>query len=560
MNHWAELVSFFLFLLGTSLFLGRYLWILFKDHPSFTLPIFSSTEAKIYKICSIDCEEEMTAKNYMMALLFFNLLGLAFLFALLLLQGVLPLNPENLSGVEPLLALNTAISFTTNTNWQAYAGETTLSYLSGMLGLTVQNYLSAATGFAALLTLIRGFTRQNSTTVGNFWKDLTRFTLYVLLPLSLLFSLFLVSQGAIQTLEGALTVETLENAKQTIPRGPAASQVAIKQIGSNGGGFFNANSAHPFENPTPLTNFLETWAILIIPGATLYMYALMIESKKEAAPIFACLLIFFLTSVFASFLSEIAVNPNMAVNPVLEGKETRFGIYNSVLFANATTATSNGSTNCSHSSLSPLAGGLCLFNMMLGEVIFGGVGVGLAGLLLFILLTVFLSGLMVGRTPEYLGKKVEKQEMKWVMLALLFPSLLILLGAAIALSLPSVLDTLTEGPHGLTEILYAFTSAAANNGSAFASLNANTPFFNVVLSVIMLASRLTILLAAIAIGGHLALKKRGGISLGSFSTASPLFGLLLFFVIFIVAGLTFFPALSLGPILEEMLMRRSVVF
>lgn len=560
MNHWAELVSFFLLLLGTSLFLGRYLWMLFKDRSSFTLPILSGTEAKIYKICSIDCEEEMTTKNYMMALLFFNLLGLTFLFALLLLQGVLPLNPENLSGVEPLLALNTAVSFTTNTNWQAYAGETTLSYLSGMLGLTVQNYLSAATGFAALLTLIRGFTRQTSTTVGNFWKDLTRFTLYVLLPLSLIFSLFLVSQGAIQTLEGALTVETLENAKQTIPRGPAASQVAIKQIGSNGGGFFNANSAHPFENPTPLTNFLETWAILIIPSATLYMYALMIESKKEAAPIFACLLIFFLISVFASFLSEIAVNPNMAVNPVLEGKETRFGIYNSVLFANATTATSNGSTNCTHSSLSPLAGGLCLFNMMLGEVIFGGVGVGLAGLLFFILLTVFLSGLMVGRTPEYLGKKVEKQEMKWVMLALLFPSLLILLGAAIALSQPSVLDTLTEGPHGLTEILYAFTSAAANNGSAFASLNANTPFFNVILSVIMLASRLTILLASIAIGGHLALKKRGGISLGSFSTASPLFGLLLFFVIFIVAGLTFFPALSLGPILEEMLMKRSVVF
>lgn len=560
MNHWTELFSFFLFFLGTSLLFGRYLWLIFKDHGSFSLPILSHIEAGIYKFCSIDSEEEMTTKNYMISLLFFNFLGLIFLFTLLLLQGVLPLNPENLGGVEPLLALNTAVSFTTNTNWQAYAGETTLSYLSGMLGLTTQNFLSAATGFAALLTLIRGFTRQNSPTIGNFWKDLTRFTLYVLLPISLIFSLFLVSQGAIQTLERAVTAETLENAKQKIPRGPAASQVAIKQLGSNGGGFFNANSAHPFENPTPLTNFLETWAILFIPGATLYMYALMIESKKEAAPIFACIFIFFLISFFAGFLSEKAGNPNMAINPVLEGKETRFGLYSSVFFANATTATSNGSTNCMHSSLSPLSGGLCLFNMMLGEVIFGGVGVGLAGLIFFILLTVFLSGLMVGRTPEYLGKKVEKQEMQWVMLALLFPSLLILLGTAIALSLSPVLDTLTKGPHGLTELLYAFTSAAANNGSAFASLNGNTPFFNIILSLIMLASRLTILLASIAIGGHLALKKRGGISLGTFSTASPLFGLLLFFVIFIVAGLTFFPALSLGPILEEMLMRRSVVF
>lgn len=540
--------------------LGRYMAYIFADGQP-KVPLFSFVEAQIYRLCHIRTDEEMSWKDYAKAMLSFNVIGFLFLFFLQLLQGLLPLNPEGFFAVEPALAFNTAISFTTNTNWQAYGGENTMSYLTQMLGLAVQNFLSAATGNAVLIALIRGINRTSKNLIGNFWVDLTRTVVYLLLPFCVVFSLFLVSQGVIQNFHSYVEAKTLAGEVQKIPMGPAASQIAIKQLGTNGGGFFNANSAHPFENPTPLSNFFETFALFCIPAAATYMYGLFIGSKRQGWVIFSIMFALWLGGIAVSITSEHLPNPVLEAYPVLEGKETRFGVMNSVLWSTTTTATSNGSVNNMHSSLSPLAGGIAMFNMMVGEVVFGGVGVGLCGMIMFILLTVFLAGLMVGRTPEYLGKKIEKTEMQWVMLALLAPCALILLGSAVAISMPTALASLgNTGPHGFSEVLYAFASAAGNNGSAFAGLNANTPFYNIVLGLVMLLCRLAILVPSLAIAGTLAAKNKQAASLGTFPTDRTLFGVLLFSVILIFAALTFFPALALGPIIEHILMLRGQSF
>lgn len=560
MKETAVFVLFVLLLFGTAPLLGRYMAAIFRDD-SPTSPALGGLERLIYRLCGIDPTKEMSWREYARSLLLFNALGFAFLFLLQLAQGGLPLNPQHLPGVDFALALNTTASFVTNTNWQAYGGENTMSYLTQTLGLTAQNFISAATGNAALLALIRGVTRHTAETIGNFWRDATRTIVYLLLPLSCLFAFFLVSQGVIQNIDSYVEATTLQNEKQVIPMGPVASQVAIKQLGTNGGGYFNANSAHPFENPTPLSNFFELFAILLIPAATVFMYGCLLSSKKEALVLFVVMTILWLGGSFAATFAESTPNLDMPVHTVMEGKETRLGSFSTSLWAVATSATSNGSVNGMLDSLSPITGGVALFNLILGEVIFGGVGVGLCSMLMFVLLTVFLSGLMVGRTPEYLTKKIEKREIQWVMLAILAPPVLTLLGSGIAAILPSALSSLgNAGPHGLTEILYATASAAANNGSAFAGLNANTPFFNYTLAAIMLLSRLSILLPSVAIAGLLAAKRKLKPTPGSFSTSNVLFGGLLLSIILIVGALTFFPALSLGPILEYLLVGQGVTF
>lgn len=561
MNSELELGLFIALFLGTTPLLGRYMASIFQEGTDKPYFLLSWLEKAIYRICHIHPHQEMNWKEYAKAMLYFNLFGLIFLFFLQLLQGWLPLNPQSLPGVEPALAFNTAVSFVTNTNWQAYGGENTLSYLTQMLGMTVQNFASAATGSAVLLALIRGIKRHSSETIGNFWQDLTRTVVYLFLPFCIIFALFLVSQGVIQTLSPYVQATTLENETQIIPLGPAASQIAVKQLGTNGGGFFNANSSHPFENPTPLSNFFENFAIFWIPAAAVYMYGLMVKSRGQGWVIFLVMFVFWLGGLAIAEYSESLNNPVLGINPVLEGKETRFGSANSVLWAVTTTGTSNGSVNSMHDSLSPLAGGVAMFNIMIGEIVFGGVGVGLCGMLMFVFLTVFLSGLMVGRTPEYLNKKIEKTEMQWVMLAILVPGALILLGSGIAALLSDALDSLgNTGPHGLSEILYSFSSAAGNNGSAFAGLNANTYFYNSVLGIVMLLARLAILIPSVAIAGSLAAKPTVAFSEGTLATDTPLFGILLFSVILIVAALTFFPALSLGPIVEQILLLRGRIF
>jgi len=561
MDNWVELAIFIVLLLVASPLLGSYMASIFQERTDPSYPLLGRLETTIYRICQVDSQQEMEWKEYAKGLLYFNFFGLISLFFLQLAQGWLPFNPQGFPGVEPLLALNTAISFVTHTNWQAYGGENTLSYLTQMIGMTVQNFLSAATGNAVLLALIRGIRRPSSPTVGNAWRDLTRTVVYLLLPLCFIFALFLVSQGVIQTLHPYVQASTLEQNIQTLPLGPAASQIAIKQLGTNGGGFFNANSSHPFENPTPLSNFLETFAILWIPAAATYMYGLMVKSRKEGWIIFLVMFILWLGGLATAIYSESIQNHVMGINPVLEGKETRIGIFNSLLWAVSTTGTSNGSVNSMLDSLSPLAGGVAMFNIMIGEVVFGGVGVGLCAMLMFVLLTVFLSGLMVGRTPEYLNKKIEKTEMQWVMLAILTPCALILLGSGMASMWPVALDSLENGgPHGLSEILYAFASTAGNNGSAFGGLNANTPFYHLSLGIVMLLARLAILIPSLAIAGSLAAKHPVAPSIGTFPTHTPLFALLLFSVIIIVAALTFFPALSLGPIVEHLLMLKGKSF
>lgn len=541
--------------------LGHYMAAIFNDESKRSIPLLGSLEKLTYRVCGIDPNQEMEWKDYLLALLYFNAAGLIFLFALQLMQGILPFNPQGFSGVEPALAFNTAVSFVTNTNWQAYGGENTLSYFTQMAGLTVQNFLSAATGNAVLLAFIRGIRRKSTNTIGNFWSDLSRTIIYLLLPFCLVFAIILVGQGVIQNIHPYIEAKTFSGETQTIPMGPVASQIAIKQLGTNGGGFFNANSAHPFENPTPLSNFLETFAIFWIPASATYMYGLLINSRKQGWIIFSVMFTLWAVGIAVALISESIFNPILEANPVLEGIEARFGTSNSAIWAVTTTGTSNGSVDSMHSSLSPLAGGIALFNIMLGEVIFGGVGVGMCGMLMFVLLTVFLAGLMVGRTPEYLGKKIEKTEMQWVMLAILTPCALILVGSAIASILPFALESLANrGPHGFSEILYAFSSAGGNNGSAFAGLNANTYFYNISLGIVMLLARLAILVPSVAIAGTLVQKSTVAPSLGTFATDEGLFAILLFSVILIVAALTFFPALSLGPILEQILMMNSRAF
>lgn len=558
---WFQIFLFLGVILATIPLLGSFLAKVFAGQKTILHPYFEWLEILTYRIVGINPNDEMPWRRYAKSMLLFGLCGFLVLFLLLLFQSHLPFNPQNFPNVPLSLAFNIAISFVTHTNWQSYAGEATLSYASQMWGLTVQNFLSVGTSCAVLMALIRGLTRKTAESIGNFWADLVRSIVYVFLPLSIILSMILVTQGVVQTLNPYVVVETLEGGQQTIALGPVASQVAIKQLGSNGGGFFNANSAHPFENPTTLSNFLEMIVIILIPASMVYAFGVLINSKRHAWMILGTMFFIWGCGLIISMYSENLVNPVLEAAPIMEGKETRFGLNNSLLWTTSTTATSNGSVNAMISSLSPLSGGVALLNMMLGEMVFGGAGVGLCSMLMFIILTIFLSGLMVGRSPEYLGKKISKYDIQWVLLAVLGPGALILIGAGLSCALSEPLKSLSsDGPHGLSELLYAFSSAAANNGSAFAGINANTEFYNIVLGITMLLGRLSILLPALAIAGNMTAKKVSPPSLGTLPTTSFLFGVLLCSVIVIVGALTFFPALSLGPIVEHFLMLEGNAF
>lgn len=546
--HYIEFAVLIGILVVVSPLMGKFLARLFNGETTRLHPLLGGLEKLTYRLGGVNPHLEMNWKSYIQALFLFNLTGLVVLFALLLFQSVFPLNPQHLPHLSWPLAFNTAVSFVTNTNWQAYSGEVSLSYFSDMLGLTVQNFLSAATGFCALLALIRGISRKETEKLGNFWVDLSRTVIYILLPLSLILALLLVSQGVIQNLGSYVKVQTVEGLEQVIPMGPAASQVAIKQLGTNGGGFFGANSAHPFENPTPLANGLELLAILFLPMALIFTYGELANHRRHAWILWSVVMVLWLGGLGIALWSERLHIPLLEASPLMEGKESRLGLNQSVLWASATTATANGSVNSMLASMSPLAGGVALFNMMVGELIFGGVGVGLISLLMYVLLTVFLAGLMVGRTPEYLGKKIETKEIFWVMFAIFLPSALILVGTAFSLPMSN------SGPHTLSEILYAFTSAAQNNGSSFASLDANTTYYNVTLGIVMLLGRVAILLPALKIADLLGRKKHTPSSSGTFSVDTFLFAILLLSIIFTVGALTFFPLLSLGPIVEHFLM------
>lgn len=560
----TDLVQILLYiglLIALTPLLGSYMYKVFTGEKTIVHRVLAPVERFLYTLSGVDPDSDMRWSHYAWALLAFNLLGFLVLFLLQIFQHLLPFNPQKLPGVPTALAFNTAVSFMTNTNWQAYSGEAMMSYGTQMLGLVVQNFVSAATGIAVLLALARGLSRKNAETVGNFWADMVRSVVYILLPLSMVFTVILVSQGVVQTLAPSVSVSTLEGAVQTIPLGPAASQIAIKQLGSNGGGFFGVNSAHPFENPTPVSNFLQMLALLLLAAALTYTYGKITGSTRQGWTIFSAMLILFIAGLSLSLWAEYASNPVLHTAGVMEGKEVRFGITNSVLWSTATTAASNGSVNAMHDSLSPMAGMIAMVNIMLGEVIFGGVGAGLYGMLMFVVITVFVAGLMVGRTPEYLGKKVESFEVKMAMIAILAPCAVILLFSALACSVGDGVASLTNrGPHGLSEILYAFSSAAGNNGSAFGGLNANTDFYNILTGIAMLIGRFGVILPVLAIAGSMAGKNITPLSSGTFPTDKPLFVVLLIAVVLIVGALTFFPALSLGPVVDHFLMQSGISF
>ncbi len=533
----------------------------FQGERQILTPVLGWLEKLVYRFSRVNPAEEMTWRHYAGAVLAFNLLGFLTLLGLQTGQAWLPLNPAGQSNVDFSLAVNTAASFVTNTNWQAYSGENTMSYLTQMLGLGVQNFFSAATGIVVLLALIRGLTRRSTNTIGNFWADLVRSTVYILLPLCFVLALALVSQGVVQTFSAYSNATTLEGAQQVIPLGPAASQIAIKQLGTNGGGFFGVNSAHPFENPTPLSNFLELLAIILIPAAIVYSYGVLVGNRRQGWSLYAAMFAIFLGGIALSFYAEYQFNPAQGGLNLLEGKETRFGVANSVLWADATTVTSNGSVNAMHDSLSPLAGGVALFNLLLGECVFGGIGTGLYTMLLFVIITVFLAGLMVGRTPEYLGKKIEAFEVKMAMIAVIAPSACVLIFSAIACATDAGKAALgNAGPHGLSEILYAFASMSNNNGSAFGGLAAASPLYLWLGSLAMVIGRFAVIIPVIAIAGGLAAKKITPPSAGTFPTDGPLFIILLIGVVLIIGVLTFFPALSLGPIVEHYLVQAGRTF
>ena len=556
-----QIIIFLGLLIGLTPVLGSYMYKVFTGEKHLMSAPFGWLERLTYKFVGVDAAEETNWKSYAFGMLLFNLIGFLFVFLLQLTQAYLPLNPANLPNVSWHSAFNTAVSFMTNTNWQGYGGETSLSYLVQMLALTVQNFVSAATGIAVLLALTKGLSRKTTDKLGNFWVDLTRSTLYVLLPLSIVFAVFLVGQGVIQNFDTYQTAHTLQGAQQVLPMGPVASQEAIKQLGTNGGGFFNANSAHPFENPTPLSNLLEMLAILLIPAGLTFTYGKMVGSKRQGWTIFIVMLILLLSGLAISLYGEYSANPILGHSALMEGKETRLGITNSVLWSTSTSAASNGSVNAMHDSLSPLAGMVAMINIMLGEIIFGGVGAGIYGMVVFIILTVFIAGLMVGRSPEYLGKKVEAFEVTMAIIANLATSFVILLFTAWASVSSLGLSSLNNaGPHGFSEMLYAFSSAAGNNGSAFAGLNANTVFYNLLLGFGMLIGRFGVIIPILAIAGNMAKKKITPVSTGTFQTDNWLFVALLIGVILIVGGLTYFPALSFGPIVEHLLMNNGITF
>lgn len=564
MNYFYDLLQFIFFLgILTSLayFLGNYFFKVISGERNLLSPIFKTPEKIIYKILRVDINEQMEWKTYVFSVIVFSFFSLIFVLVIQLFQLLLPLNPQNLSNVEFYLALNTAISFITNTNWQAYSGETTLSYFSQMVALTVQNFVSAAAGISVLLALARAISSRKEKTIGNFWVDLTRSTLYLLLPLSVILSLILISQGVVQTFSPYSTITTLEGAQQTIPLGPAASQIAIKQLGTNGGGFFGVNSAFPFENSTPLSNFLQVLSILLLPASLVFTYGKILGNKKHAWTIYAVMMFVFISGVAISYWSEVSSSSSFQTTQMMEGKETRFGVFNSVLWSVATTTASNGSVNSMHSSLSPISGLVSILNIQLGEIIFGGVGSGMYGMFLFILLTVFISGLMVGRTPEYCGKKIEAYEIKWAIVGILIPSVIILFFTAIGVTTEKGLSSiLNKGPHGFTEILYAFSSGAGNNGSAFAGLNANTVFYNVLIGIAMLLGRFGVIIPVLAIAGNLVKKNIAPETSGTLRTDNILFAFLLLSIILVVGALTFFPALSIGPIIEQLLVNHGITF
>jgi potassium-transporting ATPase potassium-binding subunit len=560
-SDFLQIFLYIVLLTGLTPLLGNYMFKVFTGGRHFMLPVFGKLEKITYKFIRVDPDEETGWKTYTFGMLLFNLIGFAFLFIIQLIQARLPLNPEHLKNVSWHSSFNTAVSFMTNTNWQGYAGETTLSYFVQMAGLTVQNFVSAATGIAVMLALIRGIARKTTNLIGNFWVDLTRSTLYVLLPLSIILAVVLAGQGVVQNFKNYETVQTLQGEKQVIPMGPAASQIAIKELGTNGGGFFNSNSSHPFENPTPLTNFLEMLAILLIPAALTFTFGKMVGSLRQGWTLFTVMMILFVAGLGISLYAEYSSNPVFGNLPLMEGKETRFGITNSILWSVTTTDASNGSVNAMHDSLTPLAGMIPIINIMLGEIIFGGVGSGMYGILIFVILTVFIAGLMVGRTPEYLGKKIETFEIQMAILAVFATNLIIQIFTAwAAVSKPGLSSLNNPGPHGFSEILYAFTSGAGNNGSAFAGLNANTVFYNTTLGIDMLIGRFGVIVPVLAIAGSLAGKKFTPASSGTFHTDNWLFISLLIGVILIIGGLTHFPSLALGPIIEHFLLMHGITF
>jgi K+-transporting ATPase ATPase A chain len=539
--------------------LGNWLAAVLRGEPPAWQRGLRPVERVIYRLAGLRAEEDMTWRSYAAALVVFNLMGGGVVLLLQLLQAHLPLNPQGFGAVPLGVAVNTAVSFLTNTNWQAYSGEASLSYLTQMAGLGVQNFLSAATGLAVMAALARGFSRKSAAGVGNFWADLVRSTLYVLLPLSFAFAVVLVSQGVVQSFASYPTATTLAGTEQVIPLGPAASQIAIKQLGTNGGGFFGLNSAHPFENPTPLSNFLQVLAILALPAGCVYAYGLLVGARRHAWIVCGVMLAFFLGTLGLSLWSEYASPGSAAL--ALEGKEVRFGVTPSVLWAGATTVASNGSVNAMHSSLSPVAGGLALLNMLLGEIIFGGVGSGLYGMVMMIVLAVFLAGLMVGRTPEYLGKKIEAFEVRMAAVAVLLPCAAVLFGCAVSFaSAAGRAAPGNAGPHALTEILYAWGSMANNNGSAFGSFTATGDLYTWGGACAMLIGRFGVILPVLALAGSLAAKKTVPPSSGTFPTDGPLFACLLAGVIVIVAALTYFPALTLGPVLEHLMLTAGRTF
>ena len=564
-NGWAQILFFCFIIILLTKPLGGYMTRVFNGERSLLSPVLRPIERGFYALAGIDEKQEQHWLSYTVAIMLFHIGGFIIMYTLMRLQGVLPFNPAGQGAVEPGLAFNTAASFITNTNWQNYGGESTMSYLTQMLGMTHQNFLSAATGIAIAIAVIRGFSRASARSVGSFWVDVTRCTLYILLPVCIVYTLFLVWQGIPQTLGAYVDATTLEGAKQTIALGPVASQVAIKMFGTNGGGFFNANAAHPFENPTALSNFVQIVSIFAIGAALTNVFGRMVGNQRQGWAIFSAMGLLFVAGVAVVYWAEAGGNPLVHALGIeggnWEGKEVRFGMAGAALFATVTTDASCGAVNAMHDSFTALGGMIPMINMQLGEIIFGGVGSGLYGMIVFVIIAIFVAGLMVGRTPEYLGKKIEAKEVKMAMLAILCLPLVMLGGTAVALGVPSAVAAMNNpGPHGFSEVLYAFSSVAANNGSAFAGLSANTMFYNVMLAFGMLIGRFFVIVPAMAIAGSLAAKKTVPASAGTFPTTGPLFVGLLVGVILIVGGLTFFPALALGPIVEHLAMVSNQTF
>jgi len=573
LNGWVQIAIFSLIVVLLTKPFGGYMTGVFNGKRNLLSPVLGPVERGIYRICGVDENQEQHWVTYAVAMLFFTAAGFVTLYALQRLQGVLPFNPQGQTAVEQSLAFNTSVSFVTNTNWQSYVPETTMSYLTQMAGLTVHNFVSAATGIALAVALIRGFARRSAQSIGNFWVDLTRCVLYILLPISIIVGLFFVWQGMPQNLNAYTAATTLEGAKQVIAQGPVASQEVIKMLGTNGGGFFNANSAHPYENPNALTNLVQMVLIFSIGAALTNVFGRMVGDQRQGWAIFAVMGLLFLAGVAVVYRAEAPGNPAFAALHLdqapsalqaggnMEGKEVRFGIVNSALFTTVTTDASCGAVNNMHDSLMPLGGMVPMVNMMLGEVIFGGVGSGLYGMLIFAIIAVFVAGLMVGRTPEYLGKKIEAKEVKMAMLAILILPLSILGFTALATAIPAGLaGPANAGPHGFSEILYAFDSATGNNGSAFAGISANTPFYNTTLGLAMFIGRFLMIVPMLAIAGALAAKKIVPTSAGTFPTDGGLFVGLLIGVILITGGLIYFPAVSLGPLVEHLVMNAGTLY